>query len=79
VNGAAKILTPAFLSIGKQDLMTSREETERIIAALKESGIPAWYLLAQEEGHNFRNPWVYQYKFGAEALFVKKYLLGEGN
>jgi dipeptidyl aminopeptidase/acylaminoacyl peptidase len=79
VNGAAKILTPTFLSIGKQDLMTSREETERIITTLKESGIPAWYLLAQEEGHNFRNPRVYQYKFGAEALFVKKYLLGEGN
>ncbi len=75
VNNAAKIEIPSFLAIGGKDLMTSPKETEQIVAILKNKSVPVWHLVAEEEGHNFRNSWIYQYKFGAEVLFVKKYLI----
>lgn len=77
VNGADKIGVPSLLAIGGKDLMTSPQETSRIAEVLKEKGLPVWYLVAQKEGHNFRDPWVYQYKFCVEALFVKQYLIGK--
>jgi dipeptidyl aminopeptidase/acylaminoacyl peptidase len=77
VNGADRIVVPTFLAIGRKDLMTSVPETERIAGTLKEKGVPVWHMVAQDEAHNFKDPWVYQYKFCAEALFVKKYLLGK--
>ncbi len=76
VNGAEKLARPAFIAIGGKDLMTSVPETERIVAILKEKGIPVWYLLAKNESHTLRDGWIYQYKFNAEVLFVKKYLIG---
>ncbi len=77
VNSADKLVRPSFIAVGGNDLMTSVPETERIVGVLKQKGIPVWYLLAKNEGHTFRNPWIYQYKFNAEVLFVKKYLIGE--
>ncbi len=77
IAGAARITKPIFLALGGKDLMTSVSETERMVRILKEKGVTVWYLLARDESHNFRDPWIYQYKFSAEALFVKKFLLGE--
>jgi len=31
--------------------------------------------LATEESHSFGNPSTYEYTFGAEALFIKQFLL----
>ncbi|HEX9274189.1 MAG TPA: prolyl oligopeptidase family serine peptidase, partial [Candidatus Binatia bacterium] len=50
VNNADKIKKPAFLILGGKDLMTSAPETERIVAVLRERGVPVWYLLAKDEG-----------------------------
>jgi len=75
VNNADKIEKPAFLILGGKDLMTSAPETERIVSALRERGVPAWYLLAKDEGHNLRDIWTYNYAFNAQVLFVKKYLI----
>jgi len=76
VNRADKIEKPCFLIIGGKDFMTSAAETERIAAVLKKRGVPVWYLLAGDEAHGFRNIWTYNYTFNAEALFIKKYLIG---
>ena len=75
VNHADKIEKPAFLILGGKDLMTSVPETERIVAVLREKGVPVWYLLAKDEGHTLRNFWTYNYAFNAQVLFVKKFLI----
>src|SRR5438093_1376087 len=77
VNNADKIKKPAFLILGGKDLMTSAPETERIIAVLRKSGVPVWYLLAKDEGHTLIDIWTYNYAFNAHVLFVKKYLFPE--
>jgi len=77
VTNAHKIAKPAFLIIGGRDLMTSAVETRHIIDQIRLKGIPAWFLLAEQEGHGFYDPSTYEYAFLAQVMFIKQFLLGE--
>jgi dipeptidyl aminopeptidase/acylaminoacyl peptidase len=77
VTNAHKIAKPSFLMIGGKDLMTSAAETRHIVDQIRHSGTPAWFLLAEQEGHGFLDPSTYEYNFLAQVLFIKRFLLGE--
>jgi len=50
-----KIQCPLFVAQGANDPRVKQEESEQIVAGLKERGIAIEYLLKEDEGHGFHN------------------------
>ena len=49
-------------------------EAEQIVATLKKNGTPAWYLLANDEGHGFRKKANADFQFYATVEFIRRTL-----
>jgi dipeptidyl aminopeptidase/acylaminoacyl peptidase len=50
------IRIPMLIAQGANDPRVKREESEQIVAAMSERGIPHRYLVFEDEGHGFRKP-----------------------
>lgn len=72
-----KITTPLLISQGLNDPRVPASESEQIVAALKKSDIPVWYVLAKDEGHGFRKKQNRDYLSAVTAMFLKRHLLDE--
>ena len=59
-----KIRIPLLIAQGAKDARVEQVESDSMVAALREQGIPVEYLLAEDEGHGFQNPenvrWLWQ-------------------
>ena len=59
-----KIRIPMLIAQGAKDARVVQAESDNMVAALRERGIPVEYLLAEDEGHGFQNPenvlWLWQ-------------------
>ncbi len=77
LNHVADIEKPIFLVHGRNDPRVPVSESDQIIDMVHERGVPAWYLVAEDEGHGFRKRRNADYQFYSTILFVKKFLLGE--
>ncbi|MEQ3554820.1 prolyl oligopeptidase family serine peptidase [Pseudonocardia nematodicida] len=53
---AEEIRTPLLVAQGANDVRVPQEQSDRIVASLRERGVPVEYLLAEDEGHGFENP-----------------------
>ncbi len=53
---AGDIRIPLLIAQGANDPRVKQAESEQIVAALKEKGIPHEYLLFEDEGHGFAKP-----------------------
>ncbi len=53
-------------------------EAEQIVATVKKSGTPVWYLLAKDEGHGFAKKENADFQFYATVAFMRRFLLGHG-
>ena len=51
-----KIRIPMLIAQGARDARVVRAESDNMVAALRERGVPVEYLLAEDEGHGFQNP-----------------------
>ncbi|MCM2329381.1 MAG: S9 family peptidase [Lysobacter sp.] len=71
---AAKIARPLFVVQGKNDPRVPWTESEQIVATLKRNGTPAWYLLANDEGHGFRKKANADFQFNATVEFIRRTL-----
>ncbi len=71
---ASRITKPLFLVHGRNDPRVPWTESEQIVAALKKNGTPAWYLLANDEGHGFRKKANADFQFHAMVEFVRRTL-----
>ena len=71
---AAKIARPLFVVQGKNDPRVPWTEAEQIVATLKKNGTPAWYLLANDEGHGFRKKANADFQFNATVEFIRRTL-----
>jgi dipeptidyl aminopeptidase/acylaminoacyl peptidase len=71
---AAKIAKPLFIVQGRNDPRVPWTEAEQIVAALKRNGTPAWYLLANDEGHGFRKKANADFQFHATVEFIRRTL-----
>ena len=69
---AAKIAKPLFIVQGRNDPRVPWTEAEQIVAALKRNGTPAWYLLANDEGHGFRKKANADFQFHATVEFIRR-------
>jgi dipeptidyl aminopeptidase/acylaminoacyl peptidase len=76
LNHVDKITKPLFIIQGMNDPRVPRSESEQMVAALKQRGVPVWYLAAKDEGHGFRKKGNQDFQFYATVLFTQRYLLG---
>ena len=78
LSNVAKVTKPLFIVQGMNDPRVPRTESEQMVAALKQRGVPVWYLVAKDEGHGFRKKANQDFQFYTTLLFVERYLLGGG-
>ena len=74
LRNADKIQKPLFIIQGANDPRVPASEAEQILAAMRENGTEAWYLLAKDEGHGFRKKSNRDYQSAAQTLFLKEVL-----
>ncbi len=72
---AHKITKPMFIIQGYNDPRVPASEAEQMLAAIRENGGEAWYLLAMDEGHGFRKKSNRDYMMQSMMLFLEKHLL----
>ena len=71
LNHVAEIDTPLLISQGLNDPRVPASESEQIVAALKDRGVPVWYVLANNEGHGFSRKANRDYLAGVTVQFLK--------
>lgn len=75
LNNAAKIKKPLFVVQGKNDPRVPWQEADQIVATVKNSGVPVWYMTANDEGHGFGKKANADYQFFATIDFLNTYLV----
>ncbi len=75
LNNVENIKKPLFVVQGKNDPRVPASEAEQIVAALKKSQTPVWYLMANDEGHGFSKKKNQDFQFYSTVMFMKEYLL----
>jgi dipeptidyl aminopeptidase/acylaminoacyl peptidase len=75
LTNAHKIKKPLFVVQGRNDPRVPWQEADQIVAAVKKSNVPVWYLTAENEGHGFAKKDNADYLFYAKIKFYETYLL----
>lgn len=75
LNNAAKIKKPLFVIQGKNDPRVPYQEADQIVATVKKSGTPVWYMTANDEGHGFAKKANADYQTYAIVNFLNAYVL----
>ncbi len=75
LNNAHKMTKPMFIIQGKNDPRVPWTEAEQMVATLKKTKTPVWYLLANDEGHGFAKKKNADYQFYATIVFIQEHLL----
>ena len=71
---ADRIKTPLMVVQGARDPRVNKNESEQVVAALKQRGVAVEYILKENEGHGFRNE-ENQFEFyGRMESFLQKHL-----
>lgn len=70
-----KIKKPLFVVQGKNDPRVPASESEQMVAAIRKTGTPVWFLMANDEGHGFGKKKNRDYLFYTTVEFIQKYLL----
>ncbi len=52
---ADKITVPLFIAQGAQDPRVNKDESDQMVAAMRQNGVEVEYLVKDNEGHGFRN------------------------
>jgi dipeptidyl aminopeptidase/acylaminoacyl peptidase len=77
LHNADRVRKPIFAVVGKNDPRVPWTESRQMLDRLKESGVPAWFLMANDEGHGFVKKKNQDFQFYATVMFVRRFLLGE--
>ena len=75
---ASKIHTPILIVQGQNDPRVPLSEAEQVLSAVKQNGVPVWYVVGKNEGHGFARKGNQDYLQAVEALFLRQFLLGDG-
>jgi dipeptidyl aminopeptidase/acylaminoacyl peptidase len=75
VNNVDKMKKPLMIIQGGNDQRVLAGEAERLAVALKNKGIPVWYLLAKDEGHDWNRQGNLDFRLYVIALLVREQLL----
>ena len=71
-----KIKVPLLIAQGAKDPRVAQAESDQMVEALNERGIPVEYLLKENEGHGFRNEENRFEFYGAMERFLNQHLQG---
>ena len=74
---ADRIQDPLLIFQGANDPRVPVGESEQIADALRQRGVPVWYVLALNEGHGFRRKENVDYAAATTVLFLQRYLLND--
>src|SRR4051812_48126355 len=75
VNNADKIKKPIFVVQGFNDPRVPRTEAMQMVQKIRASGVPVWFLMANDEGHGFAKKKNADYLFYSTVMFLKEFLL----
>ena len=75
LRNADKIKQPLFVVQGKNDPRVPWTEAEQIVARVRQTGVPVWYLRAENEGHGFARKENADFQFYATIRFLEQTLL----
>jgi dipeptidyl aminopeptidase/acylaminoacyl peptidase len=75
LNNVDNITKPLFVIAGANDPRVPVSESDQIVASVKKSQTPVWYLVAKDEGHGFKKKKNRDFQFYSTILFVEKFLL----
>jgi dipeptidyl aminopeptidase/acylaminoacyl peptidase len=70
-----KIKKPLYVVQGKNDPRVPASESEQMVKAIRNTGTPVWFLMANDEGHGFGKKRNIDYLFYSTIEFIKAYLL----
>jgi hypothetical protein len=76
LNSAARIKAPLLVIQGANDPRVNKAESEQIVIALRDRGLPVEYLLAPDEGHGFARPINNLVLYTSAEKFLAKHLGG---
>lgn len=74
LNHVDKMVTPVLISQGANDPRVPASESEQIVQALHIAEVPAWYILAEDEGHGFRKKGNRDYANAVRFEFFRRHL-----
>ena len=77
LNHVEKIKKPLLIAQGANDPRVKQSESDQIVKAMKEKGIPVTYALYPDEGHGFARPENNLAFMAVTEAFLKKHLGGE--
>ena len=72
---AHQISRPVLIIHGANDPRVPRQQAEAMVAAIRENGVHAGYILAGDEGHRFESAVNRRWRDGAQVDFVRRILL----
>jgi dipeptidyl aminopeptidase/acylaminoacyl peptidase len=75
---AANMTKPLLVVQGANDPRVLQVESDEIVAAVEENGVPVEYVIFPDEGHGFRNKANRITASDRYVAFLDKYLKGEG-
>jgi dipeptidyl aminopeptidase/acylaminoacyl peptidase len=74
-NHVDEIKKPLYVVQGKNDPRVPASESEQMVKAIRNTGTPVWFLMANDEGHGFGKKRNIDYLFYSTIEFIKSYLL----
>ena len=74
---ASALKIPLMVVTGGNDPRVPPSEAAQMVAAVRKNGVPAWSLLARDEGHGYAKKENQDYQFWTSLLFWRRTLLGE--
>lgn len=74
-NHTDKITKPMLVAQGANDPRVPLSESDQIVAELEESGVPVWYMVAEDEGHGFAKKTNADYLRAVWIEFVRRHLV----
>jgi dipeptidyl aminopeptidase/acylaminoacyl peptidase len=77
LNHVEKIKKPLLIAQGANDPRVKQAESDQIVKAMKEKGIPVTYVLYPDEGHGFARPQNNLAFMAVTEAFLKQHLGGE--
>lgn len=75
MNKLENLKKPLFVVQGLNDPRVPASESAQIVAAMKKSNVPVWYLLANDEGHGFSKKKNQDFQFYSTIMFLQEFLL----
>jgi dipeptidyl aminopeptidase/acylaminoacyl peptidase len=72
LNNIGRVTKPMLVIQGANDPRVPESEADQVVAAIRQNGGDAWYLLARDEGHGFRKKQNTDVQREVETLFLKR-------